>query len=219
MGAHFADEARAVADLLLGEKPIIGEEVDKEDVLAAMKDADLIHLSAHGFFSEREPDLSGWIVRPSADLENYLSVRERYGWQRNFSQTQQMHLLEDWAFSGVITASDLDTIQLRASLVVASACESGVIATDPSDDPTGLVPALLASGARGVLATLWLADADTTKTVMLAFYSALSRSSASWSKTAKALQTAMLEAKKANDNPHFWAPYVVIGGLTAGAAA
>jgi tetratricopeptide (TPR) repeat protein len=218
VGAHFADEARAVADLLPGERPIIGEDVDKEDVLAAMTDADLIHISAHGFFSEREPDLSGWIVRPSAELENYLSVREKYGWQRNFSQTQQMHLLEDWAFSGVITASDLDAIRLRASLVAASACESGVVATDPSDDPAGLMPALLASGARGVLATLWLADAETTKTVMLTFYSALSRTSTSWSKTAEALQAAVLEAKKQNDNPHFWAPYVMIGGLTAGAA-
>jgi CHAT domain-containing protein len=212
IGAHFTEEAEAVAAALGVQPDLVGAEIDVEAALAVLKDTDIVHVSAHGFFSEREPDFSGWILRPSYDLEAYLDVRAKPAWQRTASQSQAIRDFAEWADSSILSASDLAARRVAATLVIASACESGVIAVDAADDPSGLVPALLEAGVTGVVATLWLVDAERTRTAMLELHDALAHSDG-WDRVPRAVQRAALAVKKIDPHPYFWAPYVAIGGF------
>lgn len=212
IGAHFTEEAQAVAAALGVEPDLVGTEIDVEAALRVLEDTDLVHVSAHGFFSRREPDLSGWILRPSDDLRAYLDVRAKPAWLRTASQSQAIGEFADWADTSILSASDLAGRRLGASVVVASACESGVISVDPSDDPSGLVPALLEAGVSGVVATLWLVDPQRTRTAMLELHDALARTN-SWDGVPRAVQRAALAVKDIDPHPFFWAPYVAIGGF------
>jgi CHAT domain-containing protein len=212
IGAHFTEEADAVAVALSAGTHLIGAEVDVEAALGVLARTDLVHVSAHGFFSPREPDLSGWILRPSDDLDRYLDLRAKPTWQRTASESEGVAELADWADTSILSASDLTGRRIEATLVVASACESGVIAVDPADDPSGLVPALLGAGVRGVVATLWLVDAQRTRAAMLAFHDALARSDR-WDRVPRAVRQAALAVKETDAHPYYWAPYVAIGGF------
>lgn len=73
-----------------------------------------------------------------------------------------------------LTAQEiLETWQLRAELVTLSACQSGVNHILRGDEPMGLIRALLAAGARMVLATQWPVADLPTYLLMAHFYQLL----------------------------------------------
>jgi WD40 repeat protein/tetratricopeptide (TPR) repeat protein len=218
IGAHFVEEAQLVAATLGVEGGLIGSEVEVTGALDALTAADFAHISAHGFFSGRDPEFSGWILRPSEALAAYLDLHAKPLWQRSADETRSMAASREWAESSVLSASDIEGRRVAPRLTVASACDSGVVATDAADDPSGLVPALIRAGVRGVIATLWLVDAETTRLAMAGLYGVLSQQPGAWGHLASALQDAALEVKRKHDHPFFWAPYVLIGGLTRGEA-
>jgi len=59
---------------------------------------------------------------------------------------------------------------MAADLVVLSACDSGVSERRPGDELVGLTRALLVTGARSVLATLWAVNDLSTSILMRKFY-------------------------------------------------
>ena len=213
VGAHFIDEAVAVADRLKSDHALIGDRLEKKAVLASMSDADILHISAHGYFLPEDPRRSGIILQPSSALGEYLKrlqrsrrtqwVREREMYERAWVEKAQ-HVL--------LTVDDLAVLELRAQLVCLSACDSGLTHTDAADDPVGLIPALLASGASGVLATLWLVNPDAATRAMVAFYDNLWRTEG-WDAMPRALRSAILEVKQKQPHPSCWAPFVLVGGV------
>src|SRR4029434_10641268 len=149
------DEAAAVADRLKSDHALIGDRLEKKAVLASMPDADILHISAHGYFLPEHPRRSGIILQPSSRLREYLErlqrprrtqwVRESDMYERAWVEKAQ-HVL--------LTVDDLAALELRAQLVCLSACDSGLTHTDAADDPVGLIPALLASRACRAVDTL-----------------------------------------------------------------
>lgn len=217
IGVAFEGEARAVAALLEGAQTLIGEELGRDPVLESLSTADLVHISAYGFFAKDEPDRSGWLLRSSEDVKRYLTARAKASHER----TQSDLLLatdEVLPREAIVSVADLEHLRLRARLVTLSACESGLVRTDPADDPIGLVPTLLASGVPAVVAALWQIDPDSTEHFMLALYRHLTRSDLDWCRKPQALRLAVLELMQGQPHPYYWAPFVLIGGGAPGVA-
>jgi CHAT domain-containing protein/tetratricopeptide (TPR) repeat protein len=116
-------------------------------------------------------------------------------------------------FSGVrmadgwLSVIDAYDIQLNASLVTLSACQTGINCVSQSDEVIGLVRGFLYAGASAVMASLWSVDDRSTAEFMPDFYATL-RNGAS---RAAALRQAQLAIKAQLPHPYHWAPFVLIG--------
>ena len=81
-----------------------------------------------------------------------------------------------FSFSGEeeLSALEIARLEIPARLVVASACETGVIqGYEEVDESLALATAFIASGAAGVVASLWSIDDFATALVMSKFYEGL----------------------------------------------
>jgi CHAT domain-containing protein len=81
-------------------------------------------------------------------------------------------LLADGA---ILTAQAMLAERLDASLVVLSACETGLQRIRPSNSLTGLVRAFMYAGARTLVVSLWAVDDLSTMLLLSQFYGRLSR--------------------------------------------
>jgi CHAT domain-containing protein/tetratricopeptide (TPR) repeat protein len=149
--------------------------------------ADIIHLATHGYFNPFRAVSSG--VR--------LAVPERPA----TDNTDNDGALQAWE---VFTQ-----LQLRANLVVLSACETGVGAKVPGEGLVGLTRAFQAAGAASVVATEWKVADRSTSTAMVVFHEQLQKGVPK----DEALRAAarVLAGDKATSHPYFWAPFVLIG--------
>jgi CHAT domain-containing protein len=107
-----------------------------------------------------------------------------------------------------IFAHDCFAHQLRADLVVLSACETG------KEDQVGLglVGGFLAAGARTIVATLWKAHDTACVTLMEQFYRALTEN-ATGRATALALAQRQLIHSPDQSHPARWAPFILVGAI------
>lgn len=120
---------------------------------------------------------------------------------------------------GYLTAQEIFDLDLRSSLVVLSACQSGQVGGylrdrgSAGDDLVGLTRSFLFAGAPRVIATLWFVDDKSTSAVMKQFYVNLLKEKMP---VYKALQKAQLDVLNDEDNidwkhPFYWAPYFLTG--------
>ncbi len=72
---------------------------------------------------------------------------------------------------GVLSVCDASRLSLDADAVMLSSCETGTGKMEGEEGITGLVPALLFAGARGVVGSLWPVDDSATENEMTRFYS------------------------------------------------
>jgi CHAT domain-containing protein len=151
-------------------------------------DADIIHLATHGYFNPFRAMSSG--IR--------LAVPER---EPASGETDNDGALQAWE---VFTQ-----LQLRADLVVLSACESGVGSRVAGEGLVGLTRAFQAAGAASVLATKWRVADRSTASAMVAFHQRLRKG---MSKD-DALHQAMRDvaSDRATQHPYYWAPFVLLG--------
>ena len=107
---------------------------------------------------------------------------------------------------GWLNARDLYGIHLQASLVVLSACESG-LTQSYGLEPFGLIRGFLHAGAPALVTSLWpIKDKQTTE-FMRSFYRALKSGEA----VDAALRAAQLESRSQYPNPYYWASFNVLG--------
>jgi CHAT domain-containing protein/tetratricopeptide (TPR) repeat protein len=211
VGAHFTEEAQLVADVL-GVELITGPQLDKDSVLGALARSDVVHMSTHGFYLSDTPRRSGLILHPSAETDEYLHVVARplaLTWQ---GERLEFDEERERMRPNILDVDDLVTARSQARLVTLSACETGLVRTDVADDPVGLVPALLATGVNGVVATLWLVDAETTAALMREFYMALKRPHG-WCQIPYALRDAINTIRTRYPHPYNWAAVLLVGGM------
>lgn len=109
---------------------------------------------------------------------------------------------------GALTADQVEALQLRAGLVVLSACETGLAGQTGGDALEGLVCAFLAAGAARVLASLWPVGDAVTAVFMDRFYRALQ----SGLTPAQALGDAQTAVACRHPHPAFWSGFVLFGG-------
>ena len=108
---------------------------------------------------------------------------------------------------GWLAARDLYGLELNASLVVLSACETGVSSAHASDEIFGLARGFFHAGAPTLVVSLWAIKDSPTAELMVAFYESLQTGLSA----ARALQNAQRAVKERYPNPYFWAAFNVLG--------
>jgi CHAT domain-containing protein/tetratricopeptide (TPR) repeat protein len=190
-------EVTASAQRLKGGDNVVltGAEATEANVRRLAQGAGLLHFATHG------------VVRDERPLESFLALNRG----------------PDGADDGRLTVQDIYGLDLQASLVVLSACRTG-LGQLSSDGIVGLTRAFFYAGAPTVVATLWDVPDEPTFRLVSAFYSGL----ASGPDKARALrqaQLSMLRALRAGEikvpsaagtvtlpeHPVLWAGFVLVG--------
>jgi CHAT domain-containing protein len=109
---------------------------------------------------------------------------------------------------GWVDVRTIYRLPLDARMVVLSACESGAVEVQGSDEAIGLVRGFLGAGAETLLVSLWNVHDASAAILMDSFYAQLTGQGM---RPAAALRTVQREAAGGNRHPYYWAPYVVMG--------
>jgi CHAT domain-containing protein len=107
-----------------------------------------------------------------------------------------------------LTVESVESLKLRAGLVVLSACETGLSDHGHGDERVGLVRAFLVAGSARVLASLWPVDDAVTALFMACFYGHLCRDQG----PATALRMAQSDVMREHPHPFYWAAFTLHGG-------
>lgn len=114
----------------------------------------------------------------------------------------------------LLYAKDLYQFRLAAELVVLSACEAGSGKLLRGEGIIGLVRAFTYAGAKSMVASLWVANDQSTAKLMLAFYHGLQQGHPKDVALQKA-RTQLLDWEGAEAHPFFWAGFRVYGNVGA----
>jgi len=113
-----------------------------------------------------------------------------------------IHLSDQW-----MAVQDVYDLDLKASLVTLSACETGLGHDEGGDELVGLVRGFLHAGANSLLVSLWMVDDKSMTDLMIRFYTY-------WlagRPKSQALRQAQLDLMKHYEHPYYWAPMVLVG--------
>ena len=117
---------------------LLDEQATKQNVLAQHKGPKAIHISAHGYFSERAPLASGMLLHHEPYLDSPQPVVE-------FENTDL-----------ILDAQALfERATLDCDLAVLSGCVTGLSKHRPGDELVGMTRGLLYAGARSTILSLY----------------------------------------------------------------
>lgn len=108
---------------------------------------------------------------------------------------------------GLLTARDISEFNLKAQLVVLSACETGINKILAGEELLGLTRGFLSAGVSSLVLTLWTVDDKTARDLMIDFYLELK----SGKNPAEALRIAQNNLIKQNLHPYYWSPFFLVG--------
>lgn len=108
---------------------------------------------------------------------------------------------------GPLPMHELARWRLPASLVVLSACETGVSHVSPGEEAFGLVRAVLLAGARAVLATQWAVDDAATAKLLSQLHVLLKNGEP----PDAALRNVQAEAADGGLHPYYWGAFGLHG--------
>ena len=144
----------------------------------------IIHIATHGVLDSRNPELSGLL----------LSRFDQEGRPRE----------------GFLRLDDIYNLGLSASMVVLSACNTGLGKDVRGEGLVGLVHGFMYAGTSRVVASLWKVDDDATAELMTHFYREMFQSGKSPVAALRAAQIAMWQQKRWHA-PYYWAAFVLHG--------
>jgi len=174
-------EALKVADHFDDSIVYLGEDATRSNLLSGdSRYAKILHLASHGFVSERQPGLSGFL----------LADHHQDG------------------LSGFLTSFDLANHEFHSELVVISGCDTARGELLGNEGMLGLARAFLAQGAKTTIATLWPISDRASAIFMAYFYEALTEGGNSLPESLRLAQT-RLKANPRFRHPVFWSPFVL----------
>lgn len=144
----------------------------------------IIHFATHGILNSKHPELSGIV----------LSLFDDKGMPQN----------------GFLRLHDVFNLNLKAELVVLSACKTGLGEEVKGEGLVGLTRGFMYAGSPRVVVSLWSVDDQATSELMKAFYQKMLQQGL---KPAAALRTAQLEIwrTKRYAAPYYWAAFTLQG--------
>ena len=176
------DEAPEVAALYPTSEVLVGESATPSRLLEALARYRIVHFAGHGT-ADDGPGGAGRLFLAS----------------------------EPTAPDGVLSARDVASRQIDATeIVVLSACESAGTPGTGREAPHGLATAFLAAGVPTVVASLWKADDDASRDLMLTFHRGLVAGLDPATALQRAQQT-LLHTASPHANPAYWAAFAVTG--------
>jgi CHAT domain-containing protein len=175
-------EALAIGEVL-NVHPLIGAQAIESTIKFKMPQADIIHLATHGLLDYRQlQDQSG------QGLPGALAL----AW--------------DGKEDGLLTADEISDLEINASLVVLSACDTGR-GEITSDGIVGLSRSFISAGSPSIIVSLWAIPDAPTADLMTEFYNQLKLNT----NKAQALRQAMLKTREFHPHPKDWAAFTLIG--------
>jgi CHAT domain-containing protein len=176
-------EVKAIAEVFPSTEVLSGGEVTKVALNAeARLNKKIVHFATHGILNASKPSDSYIQLAAAADeAQAHLTVGEVW-----------------------------DLPLQKVSLVTLSACESALGDKEPDGgEITTLAEAFSTAGATTVLASLWSVGDESTKELMVEFYSKLANG-ASKAEALQAAEIKMLRNPKFS-RPLYWAPFILMG--------
>lgn len=146
----------------------------------------IVHLATHGVVDRAEPSASCIVLAPdsAAGDDGYL------------------HTLE------------IFSLPMNVGLAVLSACESARGRIGRGEGVVGLGRAFLASGASGLVASLWEVSDESTAALMGAFYERMIGDKRPAARALREARITLLE-DGTHAHPFYWSAFVVVGTLDA----
>jgi CHAT domain-containing protein len=174
---RFAErEARGIAELYPKSGVYLRSEATESRAVALSPNHDMLHFAVHAEFNEQDPLDSGLLLAGEGKDD------------------------------GRLKAGEIFSLNLKADLVVLSACETGLGTISSGDEIIGLTRAFIYAGTPSVITTLWKVNDRASYELMSAFYSNLKTMTKS-----EALRQAQLKTMKEFPHPFFWAAYGLAG--------
>jgi CHAT domain-containing protein len=176
-------EVQSLQHYLLGAF-FTNKEADESNFKQKAKDYNIIHLAMHGILNPEEPLLSSLAFSDNAKQgeDNFLHAYE------------------------------ISNLNLNASLVVLSACETGYGKFRQGEGIMSLAHSFMYSGASSVLMSLWQVNDYSTGEIMRHYYTALAQKTPKDEAIRKA-KLNYLEAAPSSQaaHPAYWAAFVPVG--------
>ena len=177
---------------------LVGRAASESALREALGSARVLHLATHG------------VMIDAAPLDSYLAL-------------DATGPAADTTDDGRLSAREVYDLDVRAGLVVLSACRSG-LGTLTGDGLLGLARAFFYAGARSVVATLWDVADEPSARLMPRFHRALADGTGA-SEALRAAQVALLRDLRAGrvvvqgrrgpvplpEHPSLWAGFVLLG--------
>ncbi|MDY7019742.1 MAG: CHAT domain-containing tetratricopeptide repeat protein, partial [Cyanobacteriota bacterium] len=178
-------EALTIAKMLKTE-PMIGDLATEDEAIKKMPKAHIIHMATHGLLNE--------LKHLGLEIPGALAL----------APTSKG--------DGLLTASEILDLKLKAELVVLSACNTGR-GKITEDGVIGLSRSFISAGVPSVIVSLWYIPDNPSADLMIEFYHQMQ----SQSDKAYALRQAMIKTMKNHPRPLDWAGFILMGqsGLTS----
>jgi CHAT domain-containing protein/tetratricopeptide (TPR) repeat protein len=181
-------EAAAIRALLpaSGFREALDFEASREAIAGPdVADAGIVHVATHGLLNTVHPELSGLV----------LSLVDREGKPRD----------------GFLRLHEIYNLELKANLVVLSACQTGLGKEVRGEGLVGLTRGFMYAGTPRVMASLWKVDDRATSELMKLFYQEmLGAGHRTPAAALHAAQVTMWKSKIWND-PYYWAAFSLQG--------
>ncbi|HEY6837415.1 MAG TPA: CHAT domain-containing protein, partial [Geobacteraceae bacterium] len=152
------------------------ERATKSWVSAHISEFGIIHLASHGEFDPVNPLFSA------------------------------VRLARDEKSDGRLQADEVFGLDIKADLVVLSACQTGLGDVKSGDDVVGMNRAFLFAGTHALMSSLWRVSDVSTAILMKQFYREYGRSN-----KADSLRRAMLHVKNRYPHPGYWGAFILSG--------
>ena len=179
MDIPFAlEEVRKIGELYEGSQILVRGDATETAFCDLCGSFDIIHCATHGTFDANRPLESALLLAPQGENDGRLTVNEIFN------------------------------IDLTASMVTLSACQSGMSRIRAGDEMMGIPRAFIYAGVPTVVASLWNVNDEATAILMEQFYRNLKKY-----EKGEALQRAqryMIE-KSSYKNPYYWAAFSLTG--------
>ena len=180
-------EAEAITGFLPGDR--VKKALDFDANRALVNSGELsqyryVHFATHGLLDSKHPELTSIVL----------------------SLVDQNGNPED----GFFRAHEVYNLNLRADLVVLSACETGLGKEVRGEGLIGLTRGFMYAGAPRVMVSLWSVKDESTSQLMSNFYRGMLKEGKRASEALRAAQLEMLKQPRWQA-PHYWAPFVLQG--------
>lgn len=145
----------------------------------------ILHFATHGLLNSKHPELSGLV----------LSQVDPQGHPRD---------------DGFLLSYEISNLDLRAQLVVLSACQTGLGDEIRGEGLVSLTRSFMQAGVPKVVVSLWNVNDRATAELMARFYRALIEKQLPPSSALRCAQLS-LRRKPEWSSPYFWAPFIFQG--------
>ena len=181
-----AKEVRSIINIVGGDFRI-GNEASEFSFKELSSKYRILHLAAHAFIDEDDPLNSKLVFSPDNEGE------------------------ED----GLLNVFEIYNLDLNASMVVLSACNTGYGKLKRGEGIMSLARAFFYAGVPDVVMTLWSVGDESGGKLMTHFYRNLVKGTPKDEAIRKAKLAFLKEADPITQHPYYWAGYIVVGDSSA----